>query len=798
MPDDGRPNPDALIAAAVAAERGRLKIFLGAAPGVGKTWEMLVQARRRQAEGVDVVAGVVETHGRAGTIAQLDGLPALPLKEVAYRGQTLLEFDLEAALARHPGLLLVDELAHTNAPGSRYAKRWEDVALLVRSGLTVWATLNVQHLESLNDDVARITGVRVTETLPDAVLEMADEIELIDVTPAELRRRLQDGEIYRPETAGRALDGFFREGNLTSLREMALRRTAAHVDDDVRDWMRRSGVSGAWPSGERVLALIGGGPAGDLVARQAKRLADALHAPWVALHVEQPGNSAMQPPLSLAAQLGATLDTRGGNVIETVLGAARECNATHIVLGRARAPWWRRPMGRTLANSLLQRAPDVVIHIVPDPATARPGRTSPRRPEAWWNWLAAALLVAIITAGGWSAKIIPQGAMGMIYLAGIVATATLSGMRLALAVAAASFLAWDFFFIPPIYTITIGSPDDLVALLVFAIVALLSGGLASRVRDQARAAQGRIEGLRRIGAFSRKLGEAATEPDLLAEIAHQAADLAGRALVLASATPDSQLDIRAAYPPANTMDAGSWAAAQWAWTHAEPAGRGTSTLPGGTWRFMPLGTVRARLGVLGVRSDAALDGPLLQAIATLADQSAVAWERVLLVKESARTTAMEETQRLRTTLLASLGHDLRTPLTGIRGAAGTLRAAWEKLPGRNPRRPARRHRGGCRPHDAFPGQYRRPDPAGKRPDQSPPRRGRGRGRRGRRRRTPARGAAYRHPHPGAVALRARRPGVARAGAGQRAGKRGQVQPSQQPGPAGRPYRRRHRARLGDR
>ena len=255
MPADGRPDPDALIAQAAAEAKGRLKIFLGAAPGVGKTWEMLVQARRRRAEGVDVLCGVVETHGRAGTEAELAGLPVLPQKDIPYRGQLLKEFDVDAALERRPGLLLVDELAHTNAPGSRHAKRWEDVAELVRAGLHVWATLNVQHLESLNDDVARITGVRVAETLPDQVLDTADEIELIDLPPADLRGRLQEGKIYRPETATRALDGFFKEGNLASLREMALRRAAAHVDDDVRDWMRRSGLSGAWPSGERVLAL---------------------------------------------------------------------------------------------------------------------------------------------------------------------------------------------------------------------------------------------------------------------------------------------------------------------------------------------------------------------------------------------------------------------------------------------------------------------------------------------------------------------------------------------------------------
>ena len=304
--NETRPDPDALIAAAAREARGRLKVFLGAAPGVGKTWEMLVQARRRMADGTDVLAGVIETHGRAETEAQMAGLPLLPRRNVPYRGQTLEEFDLDAALKRRPGLLLVDELAHTNAPGSRHAKRWEDVEELVAAGLNVWATLNVQHLESLNEDVARITGIRVTETLPDRVLEGADEIELIDVPPAELRARLADGRIYRADTARRALDGYFKEGNLAALREIALRQAAEHVDEDVRDWMRASGVSGPWPAGDRVLALVGPDASGEAVVRHAKRLADALHAPWTVLHVEQAtATPHTRPSLALAQELGA-------------------------------------------------------------------------------------------------------------------------------------------------------------------------------------------------------------------------------------------------------------------------------------------------------------------------------------------------------------------------------------------------------------------------------------------------------------------------------------------------------------
>jgi len=679
-PEDERPDPDALLAATTEEGRGRLKVFLGSAPGVGKTWEMLAQAKRRQAEGADVLAGVIETHGRAGTEAELRGLPVLPYRDVPYRGQVLKEFDLDAALARQPGLLLVDELAHTNAPGSRHAKRWEDVEALLAAGIDVWATLNVQHLESLNEDVARITGIRVSETLPDRVLEMADEIELIDVPPTELRARLREGKIYRAENATRALDGFFKEGNLAALREIALRRTAAHVDDDVRDWMRRAGVAGPWPAGERVLALVGPDKASEGVVRHAKRLAEALHAPWTALHVERDNTVAdARPALALAAQLGADVQTRvGSDLVGTAVDLARDSNVTHLVMGRAPAPLWRRLTGRILSYQLLRRAPDFVLHVIPLPGVKVPKRRRPRD-EGWTVWASTAGLVAGVTAFGLLLRdVVPGEAMGLAYLAAVVAGASLGGLRPALAVAAAGFLAWDFFFIPPVYTLTISNVHDSMALALFGAVAVLSGSLASRVRGEARAAQARIEGLRRIGTFSRKLGEAATEPELLAEIARQAAATAGQAVTLAPAGEDG-LVIRAAEPAADTMDEGAWAAARWTWTKQESAGQGTSTLPGATWRFLPLKTARGPLGVLGVRSAARLNEPQTQALTALADQAAVAWERVHLAIESARTAAMADTQRLRTALLASLGHDLRTPLTGIRGAAGTLRTGWARL-----------------------------------------------------------------------------------------------------------------------
>jgi two-component system sensor histidine kinase KdpD len=678
---DVRPDPDALLIAAAREGRGRLKVFLGAAPGVGKTYEMLASARALRDQGRDVVIGVVETHGRAETERQIAGLPILPRRTIAYRGQVLEEFDADAALERRPSLLLVDELAHTNAPGSRHNKRWEDVAELLEAGIDIWATLNVQHLESLNDDIARITGVRVTETLPDRVLELAEDIEFLDISPAELRTRLRDGKIYRPDVAARALDNFFREGNLAALREIGLRRAAQRVDQDVQDYMRAHAVAGPWPTGDRVLALVGFDTSAEAVVRQAKRLADALHAPWIALHVERrDGPELARPALEMAAQLGASVEIRaGGGLVAATLDMARACNVTHLVIGRGAPTLWRRLFGRTLASRLVSDGPEFSLHVVP--VGSRPSRRRVRAlPRGWLPWALSTLMVAaVLGAGELLHPWLEHEALGMMFLAAVVGAATLWGLVIALYAAALSFGAWNFFFIPPIGTFSISEPRDVIALIVFAGVAGATGWLASRVRGEAAAAQGRIQSLRRISAFARRLGEPGVEADLLPEVARLAAEIAAPSVVLIAEGED--LNIRAAVPASlDTMDDGSWAAARWAFAKSEQAGRGTATLPSSAWRFMPLRTARAKLGILGVRPATGLDQPEIQALLTLADQSAAAVERVRLAAAAARTEAQAETQKLRTALLNSLSHDLRTPLTGIRGAAGSLRTSWDMLP----------------------------------------------------------------------------------------------------------------------
>ncbi|MDB5372102.1 MAG: sensor histidine kinase, partial [Belnapia sp.] len=530
--EPARPDPDALLALAAREGRGRLKVFLGAAPGVGKTFEMLVQARRCRLGGTDVVAGLVETHGRAETAEQIGALEVLPPARLAYRGQALEEFDLDGALVRRPRILLLDELAHTNAPGSRHPKRWQDVEELRDAGIEVWTTMNVQHLESLSDAVARITGVRVQETVPDRVLAGADAVELVDIPPAELIERLRQGRIYRPEQAARALQGFFRPGNLAALRELALRRTADRVDADVSGYMRAYAIPGPWPTGDRVLALVGTDPASEAVVRQARRIADALRASLMALHVEVPGladGGDPAPALRLAEALGAEVETIvATDIAAAILAHAQTCNATHLVIGRGRPNLWRRLTGHGLAAVLARRATAFSLHLVPEPVALRRPARQPREWPAWLGWTAMPAGVGIATGIGLAADgVVPEGALGMVYLAAIVAIAVTAGPLQAVLGAVASFLAWNYLFLPPRYELAIASAQDVVGAVVFSLVALLLVGTTGGLGSSVRAARRRVLSLRRLVEFSRRLGAPGTLGDLLVAIAQEAERVAG-------------------------------------------------------------------------------------------------------------------------------------------------------------------------------------------------------------------------------------------------------------------------------
>ena len=679
--DPRRPDPDALLAA-TRAGRGRLKVFLGMSPGVGKTYEMLRSARRRKAEGQDVVVGLVETHGRKETQALLRGLEVLPRAPLEHRGATLMEFDLDGALARRPALLLVDEYAHSNAPGSRHAKRWQDVDELLEAGIDVWTTLNIQHLESLVDVVWKITGVRQRETVPDLALDRADEIELIDITPAELRERMSEGKVYVPETARLAAERFFKIENLTALRELSLRRAAQAVDDQLMGAMKRAGVEGPWAAGERILVLIGPDPMAGALVRAGRRLSDMMmDAPWSVAHVEQPnrmGRTAedaqrLREAIKLAEQLGATaVPLTGDDIVASVLDYSVRHNVTQLVLGKSRR---RRPFRPSLAEALLARTQGAAIHVVTEgsepPAPARPA-PAPEGRLSWRPHLGAVGLVAAAFAIAHGLdRYIQSVNLAMVFMLAVLVSGLALGLWPAVLAAAASAFLYNFFFLDPRLTVWIGHPADVLTFAVFFAAALTTGWLTGRVRDQARLVARRASAISAVLAATRRLSsapDAATAATALAE--QLAAATNADAVVLTPAGGD--LRATAASEGAPALSPGDMAAARWAWERGEPAGAGTGTMPALPWVFRPLQGVKARAGVAGVSASAVATEDGERFVAALLDQGAVALERAEFAASAADAEALRRTDRLRAALLNSVSHDLRTPLSTVLGSATTL------------------------------------------------------------------------------------------------------------------------------
>ncbi len=684
--DPSRPDPDALLDEARKAGRGRLKVFLGAFPGVGKTYAMLEEAIAKKRAGMDVVVGLVETHGREETAILLKDLEVLPRRPVAYRGQALTELDLDALLARRPALALIDEFAHTNAPGSRHLKRWQDVMEVVDAGIDVVTTLNIQHIESLNDVVARITGIRVQETIPDEIFRRADAIELIDLTPETLIERMQAGKVYVPQQVGRALENFFTKGNLTALRELALRAAASRVDDEMMAWMRSHAVRGPWPTQERLLVCINESNVAKALIRAAKRMADRTRIPWIAVTVVTPKHealgidriSATREALTLAESLGgetATLRVESDAANE-ILAYARRRNVTHIVIGRAR----RRPLfdwfRESVADKLLRTARDFEITIVAAHPRVERRRALARaaRPLSWRAYGAAMLSAVLSTLVAWPVFFWSEGIVGalsVIYLVGILIVGARYGLRPSLLAGVISFLLYNFLFTEPHYTLYVSSSAELAALLVFLLGAIFTGSLAGRLKAQVetmRAAQRRTE---QLYDFGRKISAATKADDVLwAAAAHLAATLDGRSLIL---MPDAtgRLAQVQGYPSIEEdIDARAEAAARWAFEKNEPAGTGTATLPAADWLFVPMTTAKATLGVVGVQfRDArrSTDPEILQLLSAVEDQIAIAVERLSLASELEKSRVKAEGERLRTALLASVSHDLRTPLVTIIG-----------------------------------------------------------------------------------------------------------------------------------
>ena len=689
--EENRPSAEALLKEAGTAGRGRLKIFLGAAPGVGKTYEMLAKARRRKLEGLDLVIGVVETHGRVETDLLTKGLETIPKKRVLYKGRVLAEMDIDAILQRRPRLVLVDELAHDNVPGSRHPKRYMDVEELLAAGIDVYTTLNVQHIESLNDVVAKITRVRVRETVPDSILDRAEDIELVDLTPEDLLARMKEGKVYMAEAAERAAQNFFQPGNLAALRELALRRTAQRVDAQMLDYMRAHAIAGPWEASDRLLVSITAAAGTGMLIRQARRLADRLRAPWTAVHVEtgvaesEAARDRIAQALRLAERLGGVAATvPAASEADGMIQYARANNINHIVTMASGGGRWRDWLWPGPALQIIRRAGDIQVHVLP--ARGQPEEKEnmsrpvldPRAFAMSFGMSAVALGVSLLLRHS-----LAVSNVALVLLVAVLASAVTYGLWPSLFAGFICALSYNFFFLPPLYTFTIADPENIITLMVFALVAVIAGNLAARVRTQAIVARERAATTEELYLFTRKLAGVVTLDDLLWATVYQVSHMLGVHVVLLL-PENEELVVRASYPPEDMLDEGDLAAARWAFEHGSEAGRGADTLPGARRLFLPMKTGRGAIGIIGLDSPRGREETLLtpdrrRLLDSLADQAAQAIERILLAEEADRARLASETEKLRTALMTSLSHDLKTPLAAILGSATSLRAYRAKL-----------------------------------------------------------------------------------------------------------------------
>jgi two-component system sensor histidine kinase KdpD len=673
---------DALLADLPKGGRGRLKVFLGAAPGVGKTFAMLQAAQARLRQGIDLRAAVVETHSRAETEALLAGLPQQPLLRSEYRGVALAEMDLDGLLARPPKLALVDELAHSNAPGSRHAKRWQDVQELLDAGIDVYTTVNVQHLESLNDQVRDITGVQVRETVPDWVLQDADEILLIDLPPRELLERLRDGKVYVPEQARAAIDAFFSQTNLTALRELAMQTAAARVDADLSRRYRQQGQEGPSVRG-RLLVGIAADEQAERLVRHASRVAERRHLPWTAIHVETgevrsaEARGRLQAAQQLAERLGGEVVLlRGEDVARTLIEHAAERRANLLLVGRSQQ---RRRFARGLAERLLRQGEGLEISVLDGdfaPRAANRQSTSHALPGDYLMALFAALAASALAWVVSGHLELPN--ISLVFLVAVLLVAVRSSLGPALACALLSFLAYDFLFVPPNFSLSIQRQEDVLTLLFFLLMAGLTGNLAARQRRQ-------LQALREVQAetsalleLSRKL-TAATDRQAVLAAAGQQLTFEDLDISLLGRGAEGEWKIEAGLQRVLTEQ--ERAAADWSWKHDQPAGLGTGTLPGGRWWWLPLSGEEGPLALLGVspRQGAVLSAERRRLLSALGQPLAQALARAQLAQDLEAARLHGETEQLRSALLASVSHDLRTPLTAMRGSIDSLLALGDAI-----------------------------------------------------------------------------------------------------------------------
>ena len=691
MKAEHRPDPDELLARVQAEDRqkarGKLKIFLGYAAGVGKTYAMLEAAHSRKAEGVDVVAAVVETHGRAETEVLLQGLEVIPRKQVEYRGVKLTEMDLDAVLARKPQLALVDELAHTNVPESRHPKRWLDIEELLNAGIDVYTTLNIQHLESFRDIIAQITGVIQRETIPDRVLDEASEIEVVDLPPEELLLRLREGKIYIPEQAARAMENFFESGNLIALREITLRRAASRVDDQMRQYLQAYPTQGLWPVKERLLACISGGPRSERLIRTARRLAEELKADWSVLYVETAGDDRITQEnreriwseLRLAESLGAqeVSTLKADSVPEAVIDYARAHQVSKVLVGRPTRPRWREWLRGSFVDRILRKSREIDVYVVSDAETIKKEKTisPPSTRVPWQSYFTSLLLVLGATlASVVSLRFLTPTNVIMFYLLAVVVASLRLGFKPALLTALLGVLAFDFFCISPYYSFAVADTKELITFAGLFTVGAVISTLVARARSQTETIQTREFQTTNLYALSRGLASAVSLKDILnTVIRHVSETLPGKVVIY---VPEGEsLNLEAASPGLSPGEKEK-SVALWAFRNGQMAGRGTETLSSSEFLYLPLQTGARVVGVMGIKMEHAgeeLAPERRRLLEAFSNQAALAIERAYLAQEAERAQLFQATERLERSLLNSISHDLRTPLSSIMGTLSSLR-----------------------------------------------------------------------------------------------------------------------------
>jgi len=689
-----RPNPDALLAALqrdeARQERGRLKVFLGMCAGVGKTYAMLEAARREFAAGGDVVIGYLETHGRKETDALAEGLPALPRRVRAYRGIQLSEFDLDAALARRPKLILVDEFAHSNAPESRHPKRYQDVLELLDAGIDVFTTLNIQHIESRAEAVSQITGVTIYETVPDTALSDA-EFELVDLPPDDLRARLAAGKVYLPERVATAQDNFFRTGNLSALRELALRFAAEHVSEDVLAARRAHGAGAPWKSGQRLLVAVSASPTSASLVRWTRRLAGELHASWIAVYVEptralsNEDQTRLAKHLALARELGAELiTTTDDDVVRGLLRIAREQNATQIVIGKP-AGWRMIELfhGGSVLNRLIRETGNIDVHVVR--AEGERVSSRPLQPDNLWKidfrvyaWVAG-IVAAVTGLNAVLDQFIGIYALALTYLLAVVVLALFTGRGPVFFAATLSAMLWNFFFLPPRFTFYIKNFQDGMMFAMYFVVALVLGQLTARIRKQQTAERQREQRATALYLLTRELAESLDLAQLLAVVIQQVGKTFGADVALSLPDPSEAGPVTAYFANSWALSDKEQTVAAWAFQHRQAAGRGTDNLPASEGLHLPLVAATRATGVLSLRFHDAT--PLAPAQRDLLEafirQIALVFDRERLREAETQTKLLAESERMGTMLLNSVSHELRTPLAAISSVASGLRSAGE-------------------------------------------------------------------------------------------------------------------------